>query len=423
MAQSGFTDVSVSGSYGFVEASVGVSTSSSSQSTSSKSSTSAVANWKLKRVMIALDPKSPSFPFKPNPEFLAAVQAIDGKNIPEADKFIEYKGLTTYWGQVLPLKIELGGKLTTSFKLTQSSQSSASETSLKISAEVGVNLGRLSAKVGVSTGNTQSSAQSSSNYLGSSSWTAVGGATGLVSGAISASGDLSGFGEWARSVDESFKSWAVTARDTFIPIHQLLPDSLQTKVLAWNKAHAARYPPSPPGGFEKWVILTGWCATGYLLGRPTDIRTWENGDGIYNFGKTGSDDECKALCEVDPVCWAFCEYFLSRSKWGGEKSCVLISSIRRQHGSCLVITSGRNSVPVERHGSTLLRIKSGMWEVSFRPVRACTFPVTSSIVTSSKGLTRATSIPQLEPEPRHTFSATFSTVLAPKLDPVPAELA
>ncbi|KAI9002494.1 hypothetical protein DFJ74DRAFT_695833 [Hyaloraphidium curvatum] len=305
MAQSGFLDTSVSASYGFVSASVSYSESQSSSSSSSRSSTKAVANWRVKRLVLQLDPNGARSPFVVNPAFVAEVQDLVTQQITNVERFRRYRALQENWGHVFPTKVELGGKLTTTFDLSAMSASSAQSASREISAEVSVSLGRAGASVGVGKGDSSSSSSSFSSSLQNSRWTAVGGTSSLVSGAIDATGSLAGFGEWARSVDEGPLRWAVTALDAFVPVHGLLPSALRSQVDAWAADHAKAFPPSPPSGFDDWVLLPGWCLTAYLITSPNDIKVWEGQKGVYNYGSVMSEEKCRALCEADTVCWAY----------------------------------------------------------------------------------------------------------------------
>ncbi|KAI9029148.1 hypothetical protein DFJ74DRAFT_477568 [Hyaloraphidium curvatum] len=304
-AQAGFVDVRVSASYGFVDASVGVSLSQSSSQSSSSSTTRAVANWRLKRLVLQLDPASASSAFVVNPAFVRDVEGIRNQGISNVEKFRQYMALQDNWGHAFPTRVELGGKLTTSFALSTSASTTDSSVSRQISAEVGVTLGRVSARVGVTTGSSSSTSSASSSYLQNSRWTAVGGTSSLVSGAIDASGNLAGFADWARSVDDSPLRWAVTSLDAFVPVHRLLAPGLRDQVQQWATDFARAFPPAPPSGFDGWTLMPGWCLTAYLFGAPNDMKVWEGQRGVMNYGTQTSEEGCRALCEADPVCWAY----------------------------------------------------------------------------------------------------------------------
>ncbi|KAI9005122.1 hypothetical protein DFJ74DRAFT_692904 [Hyaloraphidium curvatum] len=305
-AQAGFTDVKVSASYGFASASVGVRKEQKSSSQSSSSSTRAVANFLLQRATVEIDRDRIGFPFRTNPDFIAGVGKIAAAIESDERKYEMYFGMLESWGHVYPKRIVLGGRLTSSFALSTQAASNSRETSSQIKVEVEAKFGNAGGGVSAGRGKSESSSSGSSSFTQSSSWTAYGGKTSLVSGGISASGDTSPFEEWKRSVDQGVGNWAVVAMSNFVPVHQLLPDDLRKAVESWQAKYEATRPPIAAAlGFDGWTPMPGWNMRYGGAVKPNDMVKWDGVDGLYNYGKQASEDDCRALCEADQACWAY----------------------------------------------------------------------------------------------------------------------
>ncbi|KAI9027744.1 hypothetical protein DFJ74DRAFT_765769 [Hyaloraphidium curvatum] len=316
MATSGFVDVSVSASYGFVSASASYKEERSSESSSSSEQTRAVASWNYRRLVITWDPNNPS-PFKVNPDFVAAVQAVDKSAAAPDAKFGQYQDLLkSTWGHVIPSEVELGAKLYSSFDASSMAGSSSSSLSQSISAEVSVSLGKAGVSVGAGGGSSSSSSGSFKSAVSGSTWTAVGGATSQLSGGFRPDGDTSSFVAWAASVDQTYDQWRVIKMDAFVPAHRLLPADLKKKVEEWQAAYVAKHPAAPPMGFKEWEDMDGWSLIEGMVPAGA-VRDWGDGlNGLKTYGKMDSASACKRRCEADPVCWGF--------TWarGGDSQCI-----------------------------------------------------------------------------------------------------
>jgi hypothetical protein len=195
----GYTSVSASVSSPWVSASADTAGSSSDADTGSSSSEYSVTSYNYPRTQIWVE----SF-LALSPQCLADLNAA----LSQPTNAAKCKALVTFfqnYGQVMPSKVTLGGKMYNIAQAGTSASNSSSGSNKSTSASAGVSYDGVGASAGVDTGSTNSSANSGSSANASNNWSTIGGNS-LLSGNVT---------QWTPTVAYP-ENWGIIVYDEMI---------------------------------------------------------------------------------------------------------------------------------------------------------------------------------------------------------------